>query len=298
MPTNIAADDCLRDTLVNTMLTGFRIISGQKIDSIGKGGDMLKFGERTARLLDDAYLGSDFVQRRLANRRILDPQTGERIVDIGCGNGLMTAELARAVGESGMVFGIDPSGDMRKSAEGSCGNFSNVEIVDGVADRLPLEDGDADKAVSVQVFEYLEDIPSALSEAYRVLKPGGRLVVGDMHFGTLAWYSDRPERMEKMRKAWDRHFVEGAVPAILPGLMREAGFRFETAVPFTILDSSFRSDGIARMMTILMSEFAIQNDIVSEAEARDWVDEQENLAKAGRFHFVFTHIVTSAIKPG
>ncbi len=258
---------------------------------------MLQFDKETTALFNETYRGRDFVERRLANLQILDPKSAEHIVDIGCGNGMLTAELARAVGPEGRVFGVDPSDDMRQSARENCSSHDIVRIVDGAADRMPLEDESVDKAVSIQVFEYLSDIPAALREAYRILRPGGRLVIGDMHFGTLAWHSENPDRMRRILSAYSSHFTTGDVPARLPGLLKDSGFRFERSHPHTIVDTSLRPDGLAKSMMGLVSNYATGNNLVPQSDVREWLAEQENLAKSGRFHFVFTHIITSAIKP-
>ena len=134
---------------------------------------MLQFDERTAKILDRAYLGRDFVTRRRANLDALDPRVGEHLADIGCGAGHMTAELGLAVGESGQVLGVDPSADMRALAEARCGDYDWVKIADGSAGQIPVEDGALDGAVSVQVFEYIDGIPSVLPEVHRKDSAGG-----------------------------------------------------------------------------------------------------------------------------
>src|SRR5215213_7979468 len=89
----------------------------------------------------------------------LRPRAGETIVDVGSGLGHLTIELSRAVGDAGEVIGVDPSVDMRTAAATQCDGLSNVRIFDGTAAALPLDDGSADGAASLQVFEYLSDIP-------------------------------------------------------------------------------------------------------------------------------------------
>ncbi|WP_170608358.1 methyltransferase domain-containing protein [Ruegeria arenilitoris] len=257
---------------------------------------MLEFDAETTRLLDSVYEGADVTRRRRGSFDALSPAPGEIIADIGCGNGLLTAELARAVGPMGRILGIDPSDAMRQSAENRCREYDWVEITDGWAGQLPVEDASLDKAVSVQVFEYLDDIPAAVAEAYRSLKQGGRLVVGDIHFGSLVWFSQYPKRMARMVKAWDQHFVDREVPAHLPAIFRDAGLILESVTPVTICDTQLRPDGLANMMIILMKRFAEANGLVPELEAKEWAEEQRSLAKQGKFFFSVTHFVVSGRK--
>ncbi|WP_299476397.1 methyltransferase domain-containing protein [uncultured Roseibium sp.] len=258
---------------------------------------MLQFDERTTRLLEEAYLGADFSRRRRASFDALQPKPGDVVADIGCGNGLLTLELSRSIGADGKVIGIDPSDDMRGAALKRCAHCSNVEILNGTATHLPLDPASADKAVSLQVFEYLDDLPGAVSEVKRILKPGGRFVVGDMHWDTTAWFSDRPQRMKTMLDIWDKHLVERCVPAVLPPILRKAGFRVDsvTAVPFA--STHLHPDGLANMMILLMKPFAVRKGEVSEEEANDWAEEQVQLAKSGRFFFSITHFVITATMP-
>ncbi|MBZ0261545.1 MAG: methyltransferase domain-containing protein [Hyphomicrobiales bacterium] len=258
---------------------------------------MLEFDAETSRLLDIAYQGADITRRRQASFDALQPKPGETVLDIGCGNGLLLLELARAVGPGGQVIGIDPSEDMRKSAENRCHDVKWVEIVDGTACMLPVESGTADKAVSVQVFEYLDNIPGAAREAFRTLRPGGRLVVGDIHFDSLVWFSDHPGRMARMIAAWDNHLIERGVPAILPSILLNVGFVLEDVRPITFCDPDLKPDGLANMMIRLMERYAVANGHLLSGEAQEWAEEQQSLAKAGRFFFSITHFVVCARKP-
>jgi SAM-dependent methyltransferase len=254
---------------------------------------MLQFDAETTRLLEYGYRGSDVGRRRLATLELLEPRTGEVIVDVGCGPGYLLVELSRAVGEAGEVIGVDPSADVRKAAARQCDGFPNVRILEGTAGALPLDDASADRAASLQVFEYLSDIPGALAEIRRVLRPGGRLVVGDMHWDSWAWHSDDPGRMEAMMNAWDHHLADRCVPARLPHMMRQAGYEVETIRPLVFFDTVLRNDGLAMMLLKLMQAYALQNDLVDEPTVRAWADEQRRLAIDGRFFFSLAHFVVS-----
>ena len=126
-----------------------------------------------------------------------------------------------------------------------------------------------------------------------VLRPGGRLVIGDMHWDSWIWHSTEPERMAKMMSAWDDHLADRGVPARLPHMMRQAGYQIETIRPLVLLDTVLRNDGVAMMLLNLMQAYVLQNDLVDEPTARAWADEQRRLAADGCFFFSLVHFVLS-----
>lgn len=257
---------------------------------------MLKFDEATTKLLEIAYQGGDVSRRRRMAFDALHLSEGDSVVDIGCGNGLLTEEIARTVGSSGRVIGIDPSADMRAPASNRCAAFTTTQIKDGLADALPLQDGEVDKAAAVQVLEYLSDIPAAVGEAHRVLRKGGRFVAVDTGCKTLDWFSEDVDRMRRVQEAWDHHYVEPRVAALWPRLTSEAGFVAVEVEPFTFCDVTLRPDGIAFMLLHLMSRYAAENGHMSSQEAKAWFDEQIDLSQQGRFFFSLTYYRMSAIK--
>lgn len=258
---------------------------------------MLTFDAATSALLEDAYAGAYFTARRRANFDALTPRPGQSLLDLGCGNGMLTIELSRAVGPEGRVHGLDQSQAMLDAGAGRLGERKNVTLKLGSANSLPYEDGSLDGIVSIQVFEYIDDVPAALAEAARVLRPGGRLVIGDMHFGTLVWASDDPDRMTRMCASWDRHVVHTDLPGKLPFWMEQAGLRHEGTEVLTEVDTDLRPDGLARMMLILMSGYARQNGHLAEAEIDAWEAEQQQRARDGGFFMSLSHYVTVARKP-
>lgn len=258
---------------------------------------MLQFDEDTARILEDAYQGADITRRRRASFDALAPSPGDRLLDLGCGTGMLTLDLSRAVGDTGHVLGLDPSPDMLDLARTRCADRHNVEIRKGRAEALPCADESLDGAVSLQVFEYFDDMRPPLGALFRALKPGGRLVIGDMHWETLTWHSDRPARMVEMCRIWDRHIACRDVPARLPALLAKAGFRAISTTPVAFCDTQLRPDGLAAMMIRLMTAYAVQTGALAEPEARAWAQEQQDLARAGRFFFSLTHFVCQAQKP-
>jgi ubiquinone/menaquinone biosynthesis C-methylase UbiE len=103
----------------------------------------------------------------------LDPRPGELVLDCGCGYGF-TLRVLRDVTEARLI-GLDLERDRVASAGARLGE--GVRLVQGSALRLPFADGTIAKAVSSEVLEHLPDDRGALAELYRVLRPGGTLVV-------------------------------------------------------------------------------------------------------------------------
>ncbi|MWV39035.1 methyltransferase domain-containing protein [Natrialba sp. INN-245] len=121
-------------------------------------------------------------------REVLEPRPGERVLEIGPGTGYYTGTVARALEPSGTVHAVDIQSEMvehlrtRLRQEGQ----SNVEPIRGDARSLPYPDDAFDAAYLVLVLGEIPDRKRALDELERVLKPDGRLVVGeslpDPHF--------------------------------------------------------------------------------------------------------------------
>ena len=107
---------------------------------------------------------------------------GERVVDVGCGAGIDSLIAAHMVAPDGEVIGVDMTQPMldraRESAE--AGDFHNVRFEHGLAESLPVADAWADVVISNGVLNLFPDKVAGLQEMARVLKPGGRLQIGDI----------------------------------------------------------------------------------------------------------------------
>jgi arsenite methyltransferase len=257
----------------------------------------ISFNADTAKALDRAYHKRDMLRRRGHVRAALAATPGERILDIGCGPGFYVAELLGEVGPTGSVVAVDASPDMLALARRRCADRANATFREGTANALPVDEADFDAALSVQVMEYVADVPAALSEVRRVLRPGGRVVTWDVDWATAWWYTEDPDRMRRFLTAWDEHLVHPSLPRRMGAHLRHTGF-VDVAVQghsFATVDYDDETFGV--MMLGMAADFVPGRNGMTEDEVAAWKAEQRSLAERGEFFFEATQFCFTARKP-
>ncbi|MFH8379494.1 methyltransferase domain-containing protein [Kitasatospora sp. NPDC018058] len=119
---------------------------------------------------------------------------GQALLDVGCGPGTITADLAELVGPTGRVVAVDTSAEVLEQAAGYVAERGLANVVFELADvhRLPYRDGEFDVVHAHQVLQHLGDPVSALREMRRVTAPGGVVAARDADYASMTWFPEAP----------------------------------------------------------------------------------------------------------
>ncbi|MBO1420090.1 methyltransferase domain-containing protein, partial [Streptomyces sp. FH025] len=159
---------------------------------------------------------------------------GQSLLDVGCGPGTITADLAELVGPSGRVVAVDTSAEVLEQAAGYVAGrgAANVEFALADVHRLPYRDGEFDVVHAHQVLQHVADPVGALRELRRVTAPGGVVAVRDVDFASMAWFPEVPALdrwLELYRRTARANGGEPDAGRRLLSWAREAGFAEVTA---------------------------------------------------------------------
>ena len=131
------------------------------------------------------FLDSDFRRKMQPPDKIISRsgiKKRMKILEVGCGSGAFTTFVARAVGDKGEVFALDIQPEMLKQIENKLKlpenrDIKNIQLIEGDALNIPLEDNSFDLVYTITVFQEIPDKNKALKEMKRVLKPKGILAI-------------------------------------------------------------------------------------------------------------------------
>lgn len=154
-------------------------------------------------------------------------RAGESVLDLGSGGGIDCFLAAKMVGPEGRVFGVDMTSEMIALARKNAGKVgaTNVEFRLGEIEHLPIETGTIDVIISNCVINLSPDKDQVFREAFRALKPGGRLQVSD-----IVWTKPVPEEMKHDMEKWAGCIAGAMLESDYLASITAAGFTDVTSV--------------------------------------------------------------------
>jgi ubiquinone/menaquinone biosynthesis C-methylase UbiE len=155
-------------------------------------------------------------------------KSGETVLDLGSGGGFDCFLAARQVGDSGHVIGVDMTPEMvskaRRNAEK--GGYRNVEFRLGEIESLPVADDAVDAIISNCVINLSPDKPRVFAEAYRVLKPGGRLAISD-----VVAFAELPDDIRRDMALFTGCMAGASLVSEVEAMLHSTGFKQVRVAP-------------------------------------------------------------------
>jgi ubiquinone/menaquinone biosynthesis C-methylase UbiE len=206
--------------------------------------------------------------------------------------------MAAEVGPNGWSCGIDISEAGLATARARAAGQPAAAWLDfreGDATALPFLDNSFDAAVATQVYEYVADVPRALAELARVLRPGGRAVLVDTDWDSIVWHSSDRARMTRVLAAWDEHLTDPYLPRTLRPLLKQAGLAAPRMEVITTLNQEWA--GYSQGLAGLVVAFVVGRRDITQDDADAWIADLQRLGEEDAYFFGLDQYLFLAVKP-
>jgi SAM-dependent methyltransferase len=216
---------------------------------------------------------------------LLGLSQGERVLDVGCGSGVVTRAIAQRVGPGGTVVGIDSSPALvalaREYAD-AAQRGTRIEWRVGDCRALPFADASFDAVIAATVLAHVPGAEAAVAEMVRVTRPGGRVAVFDFDGdGFLFAHPDRQRTRRIVAAQCDHGAVNGHLIREMPGLLSGLGVRNVKAKAFMPLERD--PEGFYADFARRAARTAARVGAISDEELSAWLEQLDDVLRAGRF---------------
>jgi len=239
-------------------------------------------------------------QIRLRRRFLkwLPVRARDRVLEVGCGTGVVARDLAGLVGRAGVVTAVDPSATLlaraRALSRGTPGGRVLFRHADG--QRLPFADGRFDAVLAITVILHVEDPLRVVKEMVRVVRPGGRVGIQDQDFGLVgAAHPDRALTARILDGVAARIYAEPHSGRRLGALLRAAG-----VVNVRMLADVYQDTTLTRFSRNFLerrAENAVRFGIVDASTAERWLDGFNALHAEGNFVLTMQYFGAAGVRP-
>lgn len=235
--------------------------------------------------LEERGQAFDQQQVNAALMGVLAPATGEHILEVGCGSGILCRLMAPAIVPGGKITGLDISSEFIKIAQDlaiSADLSDSIQWGAGQAESLPFQDANFDGVLAARLLLHVSNPQSILSELMRVVRPGGRVVLMDWDFDTVAVdHSDRELTRRLIHWRCDHQGGNNWSGRQLWGRMTATGLVNVKAVP--IVSVARRENDSLTLSLFRAAQVARDGRAISPGEYDFWVNELRSSLAVERF---------------
>lgn len=246
--------------------------------------------------LNNSYGAPEVVNQRRVTLEALSVEPGQHILDVGCGSGFLTYELAKLVGDQGAVVAVDKSDAMIEATLERCAGMDQVSAQIADIGSLPFEDGQFDAVTCTQVLLYVEDLTKAISELVRVTEAGGSVAILETDWRGAIMHSNHPEISDAIFGAWDKSVPSPNLPGRLSRLMREAGLEVTHSEAIPLLNTEFDPNNFSVSSLNWLSRNAYKQGNISKEQSAEWRDDLANLGEQGEYFFCVNRFLFVGVK--
>ena len=254
----------------------------------------LKKQSTEAEELEKSYQLPEIVRQRQHTLNRLSVKRGEQILDVGCGVGFLSYEIALQTGDSGRVSGIDQNSEMIRHASNRCESLRNTEFSEANAEDLPFPEESFDAACCTQVLLYVNDVAQVLSGIRRVLKPAGRIIIVETDWRGVVLNSDYDSITRKIFSAWDASVPSPNLPVRLGPLLVDNGFCNVDVEPIPILNTEYTPSQFSHGMMNWITRNALKKGVITKEQSQKWLDDLDEKGKSGNYFFCVNRFLFSA----
>ena len=254
----------------------------------------LKKQSTEAEELEKSYQLPEIVRQRQHTLNRLSVKRGEQILDVGCGVGFLSYEIALQTGDSGRVSGIDQNSEMIRHANKRCEKLRNTEFSEANADDLPFPEESFDAACCTQVLLYVNDVAQVLTGIRRVLKPAGRIIIVETDWRGVVLNSDYDSISRKILSAWDASVPSPNLPVRLGPLLVDNGFCNVDVEPIPILNTEYTPSQFSHGMMNWITKNALKKGVITKEQSQKWLDDLDEKGKSGNYFFCVNRFLFSA----